>query len=108
MIVANTMAFAIRERTFEFGVLKVLGFSGRAVMGLVLAETLFIVPTGCGIGLGLAFALTFVADPSLGLAFTPDVLAKGIAFALAIGLTCGLWPAIAAMRMSIVNAFAVR
>ncbi len=68
MIVANTMAFAVRERTFEIGVLKVLGFSASHVVGLVLGETLFVFLTGGLAGLALAEAAALLAGADLGLA----------------------------------------
>ncbi|MGB8292678.1 MAG: ABC transporter permease, partial [Rhizobium ruizarguesonis] len=42
MIAVNTMLFAVRERSFEIGVMKVLGFSSGRIMALILGETLFI------------------------------------------------------------------
>ena len=42
LVVGNTMAQAVRERTSELAVLKTLGFSNGAILPLVLAESLFI------------------------------------------------------------------
>ncbi|MBB3998383.1 ABC transporter permease [Aureimonas pseudogalii] len=108
MIVVNTMVFAIRERTFEIGVLKVLGFSRRRVMALVLGETLFVFLVGGLAGLGLAKAGSLLLGAEFGLALPPVVLAKAVAILLALGLLAGLVPAIQAMRMPIANALKSR
>jgi len=42
LVVGNTMAQAVRERTSELAVLKALGFSDVRILTLVLAESLFI------------------------------------------------------------------
>src|SRR5882724_3886334 len=39
LVTGNTMAISVRERTGELAVLKAIGFSGRAVMFFVLAES---------------------------------------------------------------------
>lgn len=108
MIVVNTMVFAIRERTFEIGVLKVLGFSRRQVMALVLGETLFVFLVGGLAGLGLAKAGQLLLGAEFGLALPPQVLAKAILILLALGLLAGLVPAMQAMRMPIANALKSR
>ena len=108
MIVVNTMVFAIRERTFEIGVLKVLGFSRRRVMALVLGETLFVFLVGGLAGLSLAKAGSLLLGAELGLALPPLVLAKAVAILLALGLLAGLIPATQAMRMPIANALKSR
>ena len=46
LVAASTMAQSVRERTSELAVLKTLGFSGGAILMLVLAESLFIAVTG--------------------------------------------------------------
>jgi putative ABC transport system permease protein len=51
LIIVNIMVFAVRERTFEIGVLKTLGFSRLRIMALILGETLFVCAVGGGIGL---------------------------------------------------------
>jgi len=51
IIVVNIVVFAVRERTFEIGVLKTLGFSRLRIMALILGETLFVCAVGGGIGL---------------------------------------------------------
>ena len=51
LVVGNTMAQAVRERTSELAVLKTLGFTDAAVLGLVLAESLFVAVVGGGLGL---------------------------------------------------------
>ena len=108
MIVVNTMIFAVRERTFEIGVLKTLGFSRQLIMLLILTETLFVFVVGGGIGLGLAKLATVFAGPALGLVFSTAVFARASAIIVALGLATGLLPALQAIRIPIVAAFRTR
>jgi len=54
LIVGNSMALAIRERTREIAVLKTLGFSAKRVFKMVLSESLLLAFVGGLIGLSLA------------------------------------------------------
>jgi putative ABC transport system permease protein len=108
MIVINTMVFAVRERTFEIGVLKTLGVSRGRIIALILGETLLIVIIGASVGLALAKLATVLVGPVLGLAFSPSVLAKATVIVFAVGLATGLLPAINAMRTPIIKAFRAR
>ncbi|MBY3193675.1 ABC transporter permease [Rhizobium laguerreae] len=108
MIVVNTMLFAVRERSFEIGVMKVLGFSSGRIIALILGETLFVFAVGGAGGLVLAKLATLFAGPEFGLAFTSSVLAKSVAIIAALGLLTGLLPAVNAMRLPIINAFRSR
>ncbi|MGB7243399.1 MAG: ABC transporter permease [Sulfitobacter sp.] len=108
MIIINTMFFAVRERRFEIGVLKTLGFSRLRIMTLVLAETLLIFVVGGSIGLALAKLATIFSGAALGLALTPLVIAKACAAILILGIATGALPAISAMRTAIVSAFRTR
>ena len=104
----NTMAIAIRERTMELAVLKAVGFSDRFVLWLVLAESLLIAAVGGGLGLLLAKLFTLRGDPTNGLLpffyLGPEAIALGAAVALLVGMLGGILPALAAMRIRIVNA----
>ncbi|UWM73667.1 ABC transporter permease [Rhizobium sp. WSM4643] len=108
MIVVNTMLFAVRERSFEIGLMKVLGFSSRRIMALILGETLFVFAVGGAGGLVLAKLATLFAGPEFGLAFTWSALLKSVAIIAGLGLLTGLLPAANAMRLPIVNAFRSR
>ena len=108
MIVVNTMIFAVRERTFEIGVLKTLGFSHLRIMALILGETLFIFTVGGGIGLALAKLATILAGPALGFVFSAPVLAHALAIILVLGVATGALPAFNAMRTPIIKAFRTR
>ena len=109
LVVGNTMAQAVRERTSELAVLKTLGFSNATVLALVLAESLFIAIAGGGLGLFTAWAIVvFVGDPTKGM-LTPFVLPNrdvvlGIGLMAAVGVAAGLLPAAGAMRLRIVDA----
>ena len=108
MIVVNTMLFAVRERSFEIGVMKVLGFSNGRIMALILGETLFVFAAGGAGGLVLAKLATVLTGPEFGLAFNSQVLLKSVAIITGLGLATGLLPAANAMRLPIVNAFRSR
>ncbi|MGC1497641.1 MAG: FtsX-like permease family protein [Sulfitobacter sp.] len=104
MIVANTMFFAIRERTLEIGVLKVLGFSGGYIMRAVLAETLWIFAIGVTLGIGAAYGAGIVLSGPLStivpsLALTPAIIINATLLALVFSLLTGGLPAINAMRI---------
>lgn len=108
MIVINTMVFAVRERTFEIGVLKTLGFSGVQVMLLILGETLFIFAVGGSLGLVLAKIAVLASDPVLGLVFSIPVLARALAIIVLLGLATGALPAFKALRTPVIAAFRQR
>jgi putative ABC transport system permease protein len=108
LVVANTMAQAVRERTSELAVLKTLGFSNLTVLTLVLAESIFVAVLGGALGLGLAWLFVLHGDPTGGLlpAFflPPRDLVLGVALMIALGLLAGALPATAAMRLRITDA----
>jgi len=109
LVTGNTMAISVRERTSELAVFKAIGFSDRAVLFFVLAESLVIALIGGLLGLALALlavpALATALNgllPSLVLA--PAILGLGLVVAIAVGIISGLLPGITAMRMRVVNA----
>ncbi|WP_286202989.1 ABC transporter permease [Rhizobium lusitanum] len=104
MIVANTMFFAIRERTKEIGVLKVLGFSRLFVLGNVLAETSALFAAGLSLGLGLATAAILLLHEPLrtivpDLTLTPPIIVQAIVLAALLALATGIAPAFNAIRV---------
>lgn len=108
MIVINTLIFALRERRFEIGVLKTLGFGRSRILYLVLIEALFIFLIGCAVGLGLAKLASLAAPPALGLVFDTEMALRAAALALLLGLVAGTLPALSAMRTPILYAFRTR
>lgn len=108
LVAASTMAQSVRERTSELAVLKTLGFTGPAILALVLAESLFIVCLGGGLGLGLAWLIAQRGDPTGGLLSVFVLPASdvwlGAGLMLAMGVLAGLMPAVSAMQLKITEA----
>jgi putative ABC transport system permease protein len=94
LVTANTMSMAVRERRTEIAVLKTLGFPGRLVLGLVLAEALALGVIGAPF-LGAVLA----GFPNVGL--TPRVAGLGMLVAASVGLLAGIAPALTAYRSRI-------
>jgi putative ABC transport system permease protein len=108
MIVGNTMVFAVRERTFEIGMLKTLGFSGSWIMALILGETFFIFVVGGTIGLMLALLATVITGPAIGLVLSNAIFARALAMVALLALVTGALPALNALRIPIISAFRTR
>jgi len=108
LVTGNTMAIAVRERVRELAVMKAVGFSDGFVLGLVLAETMVVAAVGGGLGVGLAKLFTLRGDPTGGLLpffyLAPKAMAAGIGLALCVGLLAAVLPALAAMRLRVVDA----
>ena len=109
LVAGNTISQAVRERTGELGVLKAIGFTNTQVLGLVMAESCLISALGGIIGLGLACLIV----PALGKALSTMLpmfffpvrdLALGFGICLALGITTGIFPALAAMRLRVADA----
>src|SRR5690606_19824320 len=106
LVTGNTMAIAVRERTNELAVLKAIGYTGRFVLGLVLAESLLIALVGGSIGLFLARGLAQqdITGGLLLLDLPATALALGLGIALVTGTLAGLLPAVGAMRLNVAAA----
>ncbi len=110
LVSGNTMAMSVRERIKEVGVLKTLGFTNDAILGMVLFEALFIALIGGIIGVlfagllasGISHAhVPFINLHSMGLNVFTVSICLGIA--LFIGLVSSLIPAINAARTNILD-----
>jgi putative ABC transport system permease protein len=108
LVAGNTMAYAVRERTNELAVLKAIGFTDRAVLGLVLGESFLLTFLGGGIGLGLAWVLISMGDPTNGALpffYLPArELITGIVLIGLMALAAGILPALQAQRLQIAEA----
>jgi putative ABC transport system permease protein len=109
LVTGNTMAISVRERTSELAVFKAIGYSDRAVLFFVLAESLIISLVGGIIGLLVAIlaipALTKAVEGRLpNLILSPPILVFGLLTAIVIGLVSGLLPGVGAMRLRVINA----
>jgi putative ABC transport system permease protein len=113
LVTANTMSMAVRERRTEIAVLKTLGFSSGRVMGLIVAEAVFLGALGGALGIGgsralmwLLTTLPVIKDMLAGMGLSelnlqPAVAAVGFAVALLLGLAAGIIPAYNAYRSRI-------
>lgn len=107
----NTMYSAVAERGREIATMRALGFGASAVVVSFLIEALLISFVGGLVGCLAVLPLNGVTTAtinwqtfsSLAFAFkiTPELLAKGIVFALAMGLFGGLLPAVRAATMPV-------
>jgi len=109
MIVGNTMAMTVRERTREIGVLKTLGFSGARILRMVLGESVLLALIGGVPGLALAALVIYSVRESLmqfvpTMTLAPDIVAAAVALMLTLGILTGLLPALSAMRLNIATA----
>ena len=109
LVTANAMMMSARERIGEVAVLKTIGFSDRALFGLIIAEAGVIALTGAILGLGGAKVL-YRATNFNGLGFLPgfnvtaSTLLFGASVAIVLMLASGLVPALRAARLPVVQA----
>ncbi len=110
LVMANTMAMTVRERTREVGMLKALGFQRGTIAGLFVGEALLVTTLGALIGIGGAMIIFKSIDFSLVIpnfqSFVPTAQTLMIAFVVSIfvGLTSVTYSAYRVSGMTIAEA----
>lgn len=109
-----TMYAAVASRTVEIGTLRALGFSRRSILAAFVVESLLLGLLGGAAGLLLASLMQLVtistmnwqtfAELAFGFTLTPAIIWQSLVFALGMGLSGGLLPALRAARLEIVGA----
>jgi putative ABC transport system permease protein len=109
-VAGNSMAMSMRERTSEVAVLKAIGFNRRLVLFMVLTEAVLVAGLGGAIGsLGCKafcdwFDLSQFTAGFLPFFYVPwSIALEGLAVSLVIGLASGLYPAVRAASLSVVD-----
>ena len=110
----NTMYSAVAERGREIATMRAVGFTGSAVVFSFLVEALLIALVGGLLGCvavlplnGLTTStMNFQTFSNLAFAFkiTPELLVRGVFFALVMGVIGGLLPAIRAAAQPVASA----
>jgi putative ABC transport system permease protein len=113
LLTGNTMAQAVRERIPELAILKTIGFTGRGVLSLVLAESVLLLVLGGAAGLALAGAVVGMMRTTLGeqipiLPVGPGIWMRGLLMMLLVGLLVGALPARRGMALRIADALSDR
>jgi putative ABC transport system permease protein len=113
LILANTVAMSVRERTHEYGVLRAIGFPPKHVVGFILGESILVALGGGLLGVLLTFVLINhglgpVVEQQGGLfAYfkTPGwIMGLALLIAVGVGALSGLVPAIRASRLRVTDA----
>lgn len=110
----NTMYAAVARRSKEIGTLRVLGFSRPAILASFLVESVLLSLLGgllgillvlplSGLSTGIGSNLTF-SEVAFQLHVSPQIMLKGMLFALFMGALGGFLPAFSASRKQILVA----
>jgi putative ABC transport system permease protein len=114
----NTMYAQVSARTREIGTLRAIGFSRRSILLSFVIEALMLCLAGGLLGVVFTFLVfnLFLTRPTGTMNFrtfsevlfnfrmTPQLIAGGLAFALAMGVIGGFFPAARAARLKITTA----
>lgn len=88
LVMGNTMAMTVRERTKEVGTLKAIGFKRHTIAGLFLGEAVLLAIVGASIGITAAVLVFRSVDMSLYIpnfvSFVPETETLIAAFVLSI------------------------
>lgn len=111
LVAGNTMSQSVRERIGELAVLKTLGFGDRLLLSVVLAESILVMLIGGLLGLGLGWVLVqgLIKQSGAmlpGIFLSPEAILVAVAIMFGGGALAGIFPAVKAMRLTIVDALA--
>lgn len=104
--VMNTMAMSVFERTREIGILRAVGWGGRRILAMILAESLLLclaaALAGVGLGVLATWALTLIPEVRslLELEYTAAPFVRALVVAVAVALAGAIYPAARAVRLT--------
>ncbi len=114
---ANTMYAAVSSRGREIGTLRAIGFPRRAILTSFMLESVILCLFGGLLGClatlpvngltGGTQSATF-SEITFSFRFGPKILLQGMGLALCMGLLGGLFPALRAIRLQIIDALRQR
>ncbi len=112
LVLGNTIAMNVRERTREYGVLRAIGFMPSAILGFVLGEAALLGLAGGMAGALLAYPLVehplsryFEESMHFAPLHVPLAAAIGaVLVGVALGAVAAALPALRASRLEVVNA----
>lgn len=109
LIMANTMAMTVRERTREVGTLKALGFQRGTITALFVGEAVLVTAIGAIIGIVLAMLIFNSIDLSLYIPVqsfvpTPTTLLAAFLISILVGLASVIYSAYRVSGLTIANA----
>jgi putative ABC transport system permease protein len=104
--IMNIMLVSVTERTREIGLRMAVGARTRDILGqfLVEAVTLSLIGGLAGVALGLAGSLVIAQLAGWRIVISPEAVGLAVAFAFAIGVFFGFYPARKAARLNPVEA----
>lgn len=107
--IMNIMLVTVTERTREIGIRKAIGANRHVILQQFLLEAVVLCMMGCGIGIGLSWAVLQVIGivvSSLSITFTLNgtVVLIAVGFCFLIGIVFGLYPANKAAKMKPIDA----
>ncbi len=102
----SVMQISISERVYEIGLRKSIGATDPEIFGQFLIESVSLSLVGGLIGSALGYGVTLMAAQAFpdGLSVSPLALFLAAGFAIVIGLTAGVYPALRASRLTPVDA----
>jgi putative ABC transport system permease protein len=110
----NTMYASVSSRTREIGTLRVLGFRRRTILAGFIVEGALLAAIGGVLGCLLALPMHGVSTGTMSFnsfsetvfefRITPWLAAKGLIFAIVVGVVGSLLPAIRASRLPVITA----
>ncbi|MGB9428836.1 MAG: FtsX-like permease family protein [Gammaproteobacteria bacterium] len=109
LIVGNTLAQSVRERTSEFAMFRALGFKRGWIILLVFQESLLLIVSGGILGLILGYLVTRLLYPGVGnllqtFGMTWNAAGVGIALSLLFGIVAALVPMQRVTRLQVAEA----
>jgi len=111
LVAGNTMSQSVRERIAELAVLKTLGFRNGTVLGIILTESVLVMVIGGVLGLAAGWILSQGVAAAMaafipGITVSAEIVLTAIAVMVGAGILAGIFPALKAMRLTIVDALA--
>jgi putative ABC transport system permease protein len=114
LILGNTIAMGVRERTNEYGVLKAIGFSPGHIAAFVMGEAAIVAIGGGVLGLLLSYPIvqkglggfleTQMPQFFMFFSIPRSVVALALVLALVLGLLAAVVPAVRASRLKVTDA----
>ncbi len=110
LVMGNTMAMTVRERTKEVGTLKAIGFQRGTIAALFVGEALTVSCIGAAIGIGAAvlifrsFDLSIVLPYFISFVPTKETLAAAFVLSILVGLISVIYSAYRVSGLTIAEA----